>query len=56
MSGGGDGFEAGVHSEGSQQMADVVSDRLGAEVEFLGDLLGRASLFEKAKHLGLSGG
>ena len=50
-----DGFEAGVHAERAQEMPDVVLDRLGAQVELLSDLLGRASLLEQAKHLGLPG-
>ena len=48
MSGGGDGFETRVHSEGSQQMADVVLDRLRAQMELLRDLLCRASLLEES--------
>ena len=51
----GDGFETGVHAERAQEMPDVVLDRLGTQVELLGDLLGRASLLEQAKHLGLPG-
>ena len=34
----------------------MVPDRLGAEVELGGDLLGRAALLEQAKHLDLAGG
>jgi hypothetical protein len=50
MSGSGDGFETRVHSEGSQQMADMVPDGLRAQVELLRDLLGRASLLEETQH------
>jgi hypothetical protein len=39
----------------AQEMPDVVLDRLGTQVELLGDLLGRASLLEQVKHLGLPG-
>ncbi len=55
MSGGGDGFETRVHSEGSQQMAYMVPNRLRAQVELLRDLLRRASLLEETQHLGLTG-
>ena len=55
VSGGGDGFETRGHSEGSQQMADVVADRLRAQVELLRDLLRRASLLKDLQHLGLAG-
>ena len=37
-------------------MADVVSDCLGAQVELGGDLLRRAALLQKSKHLDLTGG
>jgi len=53
---GGDGFESGVDAEGSKETADVVPDRLGAQVELGGDLLGRVALFQKPKHLDLAGG
>jgi hypothetical protein len=36
-------------------MADVVPDRLGAQVELGGDLLRRAALFQQTKHLDLTG-
>src|SRR5215813_864458 len=51
---GGDGFEAGVHSECSEQMTDVVLDCLYAQVELLRDLLRRAPLLEQAQHFGLA--
>src|SRR5262245_59162385 len=35
-------------------MADVVADRLGAQMKFLGDLLGRSPLLEETQHLGLT--
>ncbi len=55
VTGRGDGFEARPHPEGSEQMADVVSDRFRAQVELLGDLLCRASALEETKYLGLPG-
>ncbi len=56
VSGGGDGFESGVDAESPEETADVVPDRFGAQVELGGDLLRRAALLEKAKHLDLAGG
>jgi hypothetical protein len=44
-----------VDGEGAKETADVVPDRLGAQVELVGDLLGRAALLEKTKHLDLAG-
>jgi hypothetical protein len=54
--GGGDGFESGVDAEGPKETADVVPDCLGAQVELGGDLLRRAALLQKTKHLDLAGG
>ena len=54
--GDGDGFESGVDAEGPEESADVVPDCLGTQVEFGGDLLCRAALFQKAKHLDLTRG
>ena len=53
---GGDGFESGVDTEGAKETADVVPDRLGAQMELGGDLLRRAALLEKTQHLDLTGG
>jgi hypothetical protein len=53
VTGYGDGFEPGVHAECAEQMADVVPDRLRAQMKLLRDLLGRTSLLEEAQHLGL---
>jgi hypothetical protein len=53
---GGDCFESGVHSEGTEEVSDVVPDRFRTEAELDGDLLCRATLLEQAKNLGLPGG
>src|SRR6476620_201866 len=53
---GSDGLESGVHAEGPKETADVVPDRLCCQMELGGDLLGRAALFQKVKHLDLTGG
>jgi len=37
-----------------EQVADVVADRLAAQVQVLGDLRGRAAALELAQDLGLS--
>src|SRR5262249_46581333 len=42
--GGSDGFESGVDAEGCEETADVVLDRVGAQVQLGGDLLRRATL------------
>ena len=44
-----------MHAEGAKEMTDVVADRFRAQMQLLGDLLGRASLLNKAKHLSLAG-
>ena len=54
--GDGDGFESGIDAEGPKKTADVVPDRLSAQMELGGDLLRRAALLEKTKHLDLTGG
>ena len=54
--GDGDRFESRVDAEGAKEPADVVSDGLDGQVEFGCDLLCRAALFEKTKHLDLPGG
>src|SRR5215203_4228292 len=54
--GGSDGFESRMDSEAPKDVADVVPDRLGAQVQLGGDLLGRAALLQKTKHLDLTGG
>ena len=51
----GDSFESGVDAEGLKETADVVPDRLGAQVELGGDLLRRAALLQKTEHLDLTG-
>ena len=48
-----DSLEPRVRVERSQDVADVVPDGLGAEVERTGDLLGRAAVLQKLQHLGL---
>ena len=53
--GGGDGFKSGVDAERPEETADVVPDRLGAQMELGGDLLGRAALLQEPKHLDLAG-
>jgi hypothetical protein len=45
-----------MDAEGSKETADVVPDRLGAQVELGGDLLRRAALLQKTKHLDLARG
>ncbi len=45
-----------MDAEGPKKTADVVPDRLGAQVELGGDLLRRAALLQKTKHLDLTGG
>jgi len=44
----GDSFEPGVDAERPHQVADVVSNRLDAEVELLGDLRGRMASVEQS--------
>ena len=44
-----------MDAESPEEPADVVPDRLGAQVELGGDLLRRAALLEKAKYLDLTG-
>jgi hypothetical protein len=48
-----DGFETRVGIERPQEVADVVPHRLGADVELMRDLLGRAAMPEQTQHLGL---
>jgi len=48
-----DGFEARVGVERPHEVADVVPHRLGAEVELMRDLLGRAAMLKQVQHLGL---
>ena len=52
--GDGDRLEAGVDVERPEHRADVVAHGLDAEVELLGDLLGRATVFEEPQHLRLA--
>ena len=44
----GNGLDARVDAERPEQVADVVSDRLEAEVELAGDLVGRVAPLEEA--------
>ena len=44
-----------MDAEGTKETADVVPDGLGAHVELGGDLLRRAALLQKTKHLDLTG-
>ena len=55
VSGDRDGLESGVDAEDAKETADVVANGFGAQVKLFGDLLGRASLLNKAKHLSLAG-
>ena len=48
VSGGGDGFETRSSLRAPQQVADVVLDRLRAQMKLLRDLLRRASLLEES--------
>ena len=52
--GDGDGLESGMDAEGPEEMANVVPDCLGGQVEVGGDLLRRAALLQKTKHLDLT--
>ena len=51
-----DGFESGVDAESPKEAANVVPDRLGAEMELGSDLLRRAALLQQTKHLDLTRG
>jgi hypothetical protein len=53
--GDGDRFEPGVDAKRPHQVADVVSNRLEAQVELLGDLCGRMASIQQVQHLGLPG-
>jgi hypothetical protein len=44
----GNGLDAGVGAQRSEQVADVVSNRLDAQMELAGDLVGRMAPFEEA--------
>ena len=52
--GGGDRFESGMDAESPKETADVVPDGLDAQMKLCCDLLGRAPLFQQAKHLDLT--
>src|SRR6478735_3613806 len=52
--GGGDGFQSGVDAERLKQAADVVPDRLGAQVELAGDLPRRTALLQETKDIDLA--
>ena len=54
--GGGDGFEPGVDAESPEETTDVVPDCFRAQVELGSDLLCRATLLQKTKHLDLTWG
>jgi len=43
-----DGLQARVHAEGAKDAANVIPDRLHAEVQLIRNLLGRAAMFEQA--------
>jgi hypothetical protein len=49
----GNGLDAGVDAERPEQVADVVSNRLGAQVQRAGDLVGRVAPLQQAKDLRL---
>ena len=49
-----DGFEPGVDAERPQQVANMIPHCLGAQVELLRDLLGRAASLEQTQNLGLA--
>jgi hypothetical protein len=44
----GNGLDAGVGAQRSEQVADVVSNRLDAQMELAGDLVGRMAPLEQA--------
>ena len=52
----GNGLDARVDAERPEQMADVVSNRLEAQVKLAGDLVGRVAPLEETEHLGLPRG
>ena len=47
------GLDPAVHAERAKHVADVIADRLGGQMQLVGDLPGRASVFEQSEHLGL---
>jgi hypothetical protein len=50
------GFEAGMGAECPEQVADVIANRLDAQVELAGDLVSRMAPLEQPQHLGLPRG
>src|SRR5829696_7444698 len=50
----GDGLEPRVHTERTQHVPNVVADRLGAQVELVGDLFRRAAVLEETQDLVLA--
>jgi hypothetical protein len=55
LTGDGDSFEARVDAEGAKNVADVVTDSFGTQVELLRDLLRRAPMLKQAEHFPLTG-
>ena len=51
----GNGLEARVNAERGEDAANVVSNRLDRQMEFVGDLSRRAAVFEQTQNLGLAG-
>jgi hypothetical protein len=49
-----DGLETRVDAKGPKDAANVVPDRLQAEVQLLRDLIGRVTLFQQSQNLGLA--
>ena len=49
-----DGLEPRVDAKGPKDAADVVPDRLQAEMQLFRDLIGRVALFQQAQDLGLA--
>jgi len=49
-----DSLEPGVDAERSQQVPNMIPHRLGAEVQFLRDLLGRAAPLEQTQNFTLA--
>ena len=49
----GDRLETRVHAERAQDVANVVANRLDAQVQFASNLVGRTAVLEQSQHFGL---
>ena len=52
----GDRLEPGMHAERAEDVANVVADRLDAQVQLTGDVVRPPAVLEQAEHLGLTWG